>query len=93
MFKDADDSHSDIVLQKFSTLHPGDLKTLAVSSIPVASPTASPSLNQSYPLTEIAKDPQDMFLPLKVVVLIKNYDSSPTPADYKAILTVCALAC
>jgi len=84
--------------KKFSTLHRGDVKTLVVSSIAVASPIVSPSLNQATPLIEIAKEPSDMFLPFKAVVdalsvLIKNYDSNPTPVDYKAISTICVLAC
>ena len=37
------------IRRKFSTLHRGDVRTLAVSSIAIASSIGSPSLNQSYP--------------------------------------------
>jgi hypothetical protein len=37
------------IRKKLSTLHRGDVKTLAASSIAVASSIGSPSLNQSYP--------------------------------------------
>jgi len=42
-------SGESFIQKKFSTLHRGDVKTLAVSSIAVASSIASPSLNQTHP--------------------------------------------